>query len=551
MVLNGAHILIECLKEQGVDTVFGFPGGAVIPLYDALYQHRDAIKHHRTCHEQAAIHAADGYARATGRVGVGIVTSGPGATNTITGIATAFMDSMPLVVICGQVANPLIGRDAFQEVDITSMTLTITKHCEMVRSLEDLPEAMMRAFDIARSGRPGPVLIDVPKNIFLEEMAFDVATLQSKAKASEANPCITDHPMVLAIRRSKKPVIIAGGGVRHAEASDALFAFATQFQIPVANTLMGSGTFPQDHPLALGMIGMHGHAHANRLLSGADLVITMGVRFSDRVIGRAETFCKNAVMIQMDIDRNEFNKNITADHHLMGDLKDYIQQLTPLLAGWGGYLCYSPKEKEAAVQAPTFTAKHILKTIKEAVGSEAIVVTEVGQHQMWTAQHWGFNAPRQFLTSGGLGTMGFGLGAAIGAQIGCPHETVVHIAGDGSFKMNAIELSTVSKYKLPILTVIFNNQSLGMVRQWQKMFCDSRFSETDGDDSVDFVKLAAAFGITGIRVSSIEALKLMLSAAFDRTQPLVIECLIHQDDAVYPIVPPGCSLTEMDEGGSH
>lgn len=544
--MTGAAIVIECLHEQGVDTIFGFPGGAVIPLYDALYDQLDLIKHYRTCHEQGAVHAADGYARTTGKVGVCIVTSGPGATNTITGIATAYMDSVPMVVITGQVSRALLGRDSFQEVDITAMTLTITKHCEMVKSIEQLQGVLHRAFEIARSGRPGPVLIDIPKDIMMQ-MGVYVKTQQESIKSDDTAHHFhkkTFDEAVEALRQAQNPRILAGGGVIISEASETLTKFANRRQIPVANTLMGSGAFPQNHPLALGMVGMHGSKRANDALMQADVILAVGVRFSDRVIGAVEKFCPEAQIIQIDIDVNEVGKNKDIDFPIVGDIDERLRQMDMAL----GEKAWDAKNlNQESGGHRNILAADMLASIKCAFGAEAIVVTEVGQHQMWTAQHYEFEKPRTFITSGGLGTMGFGLGAAIGAQIGNPNTPVVHIAGDGSFKMNAIELGTVSKYGIPLKTFIFNNNALGMVRQWQRLFCNERFSETDGDDSVDFVKLAAAYGIEGHRVRSVEALEAVLKRIKNLRKPVLVDCILDHDDDVYPIIPPGKGLAEMLE----
>lgn len=543
--MTGAKIVIECLHEQGVDTVFGFPGGAVIPLYDALYDEKYPIKHYRTCHEQGAVHAADGYARTTGKVGVCIVTSGPGATNTITGIATAYMDSMPLVIITGQVSRALLGRDSFQEVDITTMTLTITKHCEMVKSIEQLPIVLRRAFEIARSGRPGPVLIDIPKDIMMQlgEYEVDLRTLETDGSSSSQMDSTLFSEATQALKNAKRPHILAGGGVIIAEGSKALTDFATKHQIPVANTLMGSGAFPQNHPLSLGMVGMHGSKKANKALTGADVILAVGVRFSDRVIGAVEKFCPSARIIQVDIDINEVGKNKEVAFPIVGDICDVLKQFGEALGDKVWHAINA--DLFAETLSKKSLAEQMLASIKKAFSEDAIVVTEVGQHQMWTAQYYGFEKPRTFITSGGLGTMGFGLGAAIGAQIGNPEKQVIHIAGDGSFKMNSNELGTVSKYGLPIRTFIFNNNALGMVRQWQRLFCSGRFSETDGDDSVDFVKLAAAYGIEGYRVQTIEALEMVLERTKNSAKPILVDCIIDHDDDVYPIIPPGNGLAEM------
>ncbi len=540
MKLSGAQIVIECLNAQEVETIFGFPGGAVIPLYDALYDAKYPIKHYRTCHEQGAVHAADGYARTTGKVGVCIVTSGPGATNTITGIATAYMDSMPLVIITGQVGRPLIGKDSFQEVDITAMTLTITKHCEMVKSASQIESTLMRAFDIARSGRPGPVLIDIPKDIMTQVVEY-----RGEVKRQKHMPLELDQDAINiaidALKNSKNPVILAGGGVGIAGASEVLIKFAVHCNIPVVNTLMGSGAFPQSHRLSYGLIGMHGSVEANNCISNSDIILAIGARFSDRVISASEKFCSGAKIIQVDIDINEVGKNKEIMYPIVGDVGEVLTIFSEKL-GDRRWPSRSKKEEEKEAD---HKAKQMLSVIRQAFGEDAIVVTEVGQHQMWTAQYYGFDKTRKFITSGGLGTMGFGLGAAIGSQIGNPDQTVVHIAGDGSFKMNSNELGTVSKYNIPLKTFVFNNNALGMVRQWQRLFCNARFSETDGDDSVDFVKLAEAYGIDGYRVTTQEELEAVLKIIKNNKRPVVVDCILDHDENVYPIIPPGKGLTEM------
>ena len=552
MKLSGANIVMNCLINQGVDSVFGFPGGAVIPLYDALYDYQDKLKHYRTCHEQGAVHAADGYARTTGKVGVCIVTSGPGATNTITGIATAFLDSIPLVIITGQVSMPLLGRDAFQEVDITAMTLTITKHCEMVKRVEQLESVLTRAFDIARSGRPGPVLIDIPKDIMMQMADFHGTPVEPESK--EMDLTWLDEA-VQTLKDSVRPVVLVGGGVVHSNSSKEVFEFALKRNIPVVNTLMGSGGFPQSHPLSLGLIGMHGSKVANRYLANSDLVIAIGARFNDRVIGASEKFCAFAKIIQIDIDINEMGKNKDVTYPLIGHIPKVLKVLDEMSSElyWPTATVDEPFALPLAkapsltwvTQEVMLTPKALLKSIKSTFGDEAIVVTEVGQHQMWTAQYYGFDKPRTLVTSGGLGTMGFGLGAAIGSKIGNPSKRVLHFAGDGSFKMNCNELGTVSKYKLPICTFVFNNRALGMVRQWQRLFNDSRFSETDGDDSVDFVKLADAYGIQGYRVRTVSELEAVLEKIKSFDQPILVDCIIDCDESVFPIIPPGKGVAEM------
>lgn len=543
MKLTGAEIVLACLKEQGVDKIFGYPGGAVIPLYDALYDQREQFSHILTCHEQGASHAADGYARTTGKVGVCFATSGPGATNTVTGIATAYMDSVPLVVITGQVPSNLLGKDSFQEVDITAVTLPITKHNYFVRDIEKLGDVIREAFEIARSGRPGPVLIDIPKNVFLEKTTYYPKAMEPAKQIHSYN--LEDKSLGKAaklINESSKPVIYAGGGIILSDASKELYEFITKGNIPIVNTLMGLGSFPREHPLSLGLVGMHGLKAANLAVSNSDLIIAVGARFSDRVIGIADEFGPKAKVIHIDIDKSEVGKNKEVDLSILGNIKKVLTELTkhvvnkdrkPWFDEINQWKMLKPQSKT------TFTAKNILDCAGDVLGEDTIVTTEVGQHQMWTAQHWKFHSPRTFITSGGLGTMGYGLGAAIGAQIGNPHKTVLHIAGDGSFRMNCNELATVSKYKLPIITLLFNNRTLGMVRQWQKLFCDGRYSETDITDDVDYMKLVEAYGLKGKRVDNLTDLKKALKEAVEEGKGLVIECILSKDDNVFPMVPPG------------
>ncbi len=543
MQYTGAQIVFEVLNKLGVDSIFGYPGGAVIPLYDALYDTPHAIRHYRTAHEQGAVHAADGYARSTGKPGVCIVTSGPGATNTITGIATAFLDSVPLVVITGQVGQSLIGRDSFQEVDITAMTLTITKHCEMVRRVEDIEKTILRAFAVATSGRPGPVLIDLPKDLMLSQT--DYRDLPFEVPALPAVDPLQVEAAMTAFQKARRPVILAGGGVAIAGASEALTSFAEDYDIPVINTLLGSGCFPQSHPLSLGLIGMHGSQKANQTMAQSDLVLALGARFSDRVIGASEGFCPNAKIVQVDIDVSELGKNMAAHFPVRGDLNEVLAAFRAHLGPVGAPRAETKKARLPLTGEGPLTAKPLLDRIHRTFGDEVIVATEVGQNQMWTAQSFGFERPRQFLTSGGLGTMGYGLGAAIGAQIGNPDRQVLHIAGDGSFKMNCNELGTVRKYNLPLKTFILNNNALGMVRQWQQLFCSSRFSETDGDDSVDFVRLAQAYGIRGYRARTLAELDAVLEEIRDLAEPVLVDCILSPEENVYPIVPPGKAITQM------
>lgn len=558
MLLSGAELVLKCLKDYEVDSIFGFPGGAVIPIYDALYRDNLGIKHYRTCHEQGAVHAADGYARATGKVGVCLVTSGPGATNTVTGIATAFMDSSPLLILTGQVSSGLIGRDSFQEVDITAMTLTITKHCEMVKSIDQLQDTLYRAMEIAIEGRPGPVLIDIPKDIMTQKIEYRDALVFDGIQSNIETHTIPKG-LKEALQTAKRPVIIAGGGVNISRSNEALLKWASETHIPVANTLMGSGAFPQTHPLSLGLIGMHGNAQANRYLGSADLIIALGVRFSDRVVGSPEAFCKGAEIIHVDIDSSEFGKNKNVDYPWRVSIQEALNAMFQLTRGcvWDGEKDLSKLDLNRAIyngaslfeQDQGFNIPLLFGQLKDYAGSDTTVVTEVGQHQMWTAQYYGFENVKTFITSGGLGTMGFGLGAAIGVSV-AQSRRVLHIAGDGSFKMNCNELETVSKYHLPITTVIMNNHSLGMVRQWQGLFCEGRYSETDANQSVDIVKLAEAYGIKGYRVSTHAQLKAVLDLIKKIDGPALIECEIHPDEGVYPIIPAGKGIEEMLEASA-
>ncbi|QEK11628.1 biosynthetic-type acetolactate synthase large subunit [Crassaminicella thermophila] len=542
MKLTGAEIVLACLKEQGIDKIFGYPGGAVIPLYDALYDQREHFQHILTCHEQGASHAADGYARSTGNVGVCFATSGPGATNTVTGIATAYMDSVPLVVITGQVPANLLGKDSFQEVDITGITLPITKHNYFVKDVEKLADVIREAFEIAKSGRPGPVLIDIPKNVFLEK-----ATYVEKKEVNEniRTSCVENNQLIKAanfINMASKPVIYAGGGIIISDASQELYSLATKGNIPVVNTLMGLGSFPRDHALSLGLVGMHGMKEANLAVCGSDLIIAIGARFSDRVIGVAEEFGPKAKVIHIDIDKSEIGKNKGVDLSVIGDVKKVLFELSNMIVNkdrstWLEEIDTWRVKKE--LKEKSFKAVDILNCAWNVLGEDTIVTTEVGQHQMWTAQNFPFKKPRTFISSGGLGTMGYGLGAAIGAQVGNPEKNVLHIAGDGSFRMNCNELATVSKYNLPIITLLFNNQTLGMVRQWQKMFCNERYSETDITGEVDYMKLVEAYGLRGYRVDNIDDLENALNEAKRLRKPIVIECILSKDDCVFPMVPPG------------
>lgn len=554
--MKGSKIVLECLKKEGVDTIFGYPGGAVIPLYDAIYDYKEEFSHIRTCHEQGLVHAADGYARSTGKTGVCFVTSGPGATNAITGIATAYMDSSPLVVITGQVPTSLLGKDSFQEIDITGVTLSITKHNYLVRKAKDIAKTIKEAFKVANTGRKGPVLIDIPKNLFLEEVDFNIEDyipyMREKffiENDKESNK-ISDEDINKAIdliNKSKRPVIYAGGGVKSSCGEKLLDDFSKKIDTPVLNTLMGLGGIDRNSELSIGMVGMHGSKESNLALSNSDLIIAIGARFSDRVVGKVSEFAKKAKIIHIDIDPSEVNKNISTDVCLIGDIKDILNKLINKLSfknnkDWK--LEIKTYKDKSVLNKDEFHPENILKVVNTKVGKDSVVVTDVGQHQMWTAKYWDFSQGNTFITSAGLGTMGFGLGAAIGSKIGNKGKNVVLVTGDGSFRMNCNELGTVSKYNIPIIILLFNNNALGMVRQWQKLFSDGRYSETDIDDNLDYVMLGKAYGINGYKVDNLEELKNILEEV-DLDKPIIFECNINKDYDVYPIVPPNDALENL------
>ena len=556
MQISGSQIVIECLIEQGVDTVFGYPGGAILNIYDALYKNSNRIRHILTAHEQGASHAADGYARSTGKVGVCMATSGPGATNLVTGIATAYMDSIPMVAITCNVTQSQLGKDSFQEIDITGVTMPITKHNFIVRDVKDLADIIRKAFYIAKSDRPGPVLIDIPKDItsaVTEYEAVDPSKLDFDVP-SKKNPFPSEKQIENAARlinESQKPFIYAGGGVITSEASEELCSFATKAKIPVAMSLMGKAAFPNKHELSLGMIGMHGTYAANTACDNCDLLLAIGCRFSDRVIGEAAKFAKNAKIIQIDIDPTEVNKMINVDDALLGDVKSILAKLTEKIQEKEKSQWNSQIEEWKKIIPPSYNKKQdlspkfIFEYVNSQVKDDTIITTEVGQHQMWTAQFYDFTKPRTFLTSGGLGTMGFGTGAAIGAKFANPDKTVVHFAGDGSFRMNCNELATIEHYELPIIIVILDNHALGNVRMWQTLFYEKRYSNTTLDFGPEWTTLASAYGIQGYHVKNEKEFKDAFDEALKSGKPAVIDAEIFLDEMVFPMIPPGKSIEHL------
>ena len=548
MQLTGSQIVIECLKEQGVDTVFGYPGGAILNVYDELYKHKDEITHILTSHEQGAAHAADGYARATGKVGVCLATSGPGATNLVTGIATAYMDSIPIVAITCNVGVSLLGKDSFQEIDIAGVTMPITKHNYIVKDVNNLADTIRKAFVIAKEGRPGPVLIDIPKDVTANKAEF-TAQEPKVVKPSE-DICEKDlENAVRMIRESEKPYIFVGGGAVLSGASKELYEFVKKVDAPVTDSLMGKGAFPGTDPLYTGMLGMHGTKASNYGVSECDLLIVAGARFSDRVTGNAKKFAQNAKILQFDVDAAEMNKNILITEGVVGDLKVVLQKMNERLEqqdhkAWVEQIM-SYKEKYPMTYHPdVLSGPFVVEEIYRQTNGEAIISTEVGQHQMWAAQYYKYTKPRTLLTSGGLGTMGYGLGAALGAKTGRPDKTVVNIAGDGCFRMNMNEIATATRHNIPVIQVVINNHVLGMVRQWQNLFYGQRYSATVLNDAVDFVKLAEAMGAKGVRVTTQAEFKEAFKEALASGKPVVIDCQIDQDDKVWPMVAPGAAISE-------
>ena len=552
MLLTGAEIIIECLKEQGTDVVFGYPGGSILNVYDALYKHRDEIFHVLTSHEQGAAHAADGYARATGKVGVCMATSGPGATNLVTGIATAYMDSVPMVAITCNVNLPLLGKDSFQEVDIAGVTMPITKHGYIVKDVAILAETLRRAFHIAQSGRPEPVLVDVTKDVTAAVCEFTPKKPAAAVKKSRYAQSDLDAALSL-IAASKKPYICIGGGVILSGASEEARAFSKRLDAPVCDTLMGKGGYDGYDPLYTGMIGMHGTKTSNLGVSECDLLVALGARFSDRVVGNASLFAKNAKILHIDIDAAEINKNVHADVSVVGDLKEVLQKLTAAMdqADHGEWTAHIRKLKEKyplKYDKTELSCPYIMEELDRITEGNAVITTDVGQHQMWAAQYYHYTKPRTFLSSGGLGTMGYGLGACIGAKMGCPDKICVNIAGDGCFRMNLNELATASRYQIPIIQIVINNHVLGMVRQWQTLFYGERYSQTVLEDSVDFCKVAEGLGCEAIRVRTKQEVAPALKKAIALNKPVVIDCQIPKDDKVFPMVPAGAAISEVFDG---
>lgn len=548
MQLNGAEILIECLKEQGVDTVFGYPGGAILNVYDALYKHSDEIHHILTSHEQGAAHAADGYARATGKVGVCFATSGPGATNLVTGIATAYMDSIPMVAITCNVGVALLGKDSFQEIDIAGVTMPITKHNYIVKDVTKLADTVRKAFEIARTGRPGPVLIDIPKDVtgnLCEYIPQELSQPKKKKKIDEREI----EEAVALMNQGKRPYIFVGGGAVLSGASEELFTFAHKMDAPVADSLMGKGAFPGTDALYSGMLGMHGTKASNFGVSQCDLLIVVGARFSDRVTGNAKKFAEHAKILQIDIDPTEIDKNIVTDVSVTGDIKEVLSILNEKIeqmdhTEWKAQIQNYKDTYPLTYTDTGLTGPFVVEEIYRQTKGDAIICTEVGQHQMWAAQFYQYTKPRTLLTSGGLGTMGYGLGASLGAKMGMPDRTVVNIAGDGCFRMNMNEIATAARYNIPIIQVVINNHVLGMVRQWQTLFYEKRYSATVLNDAVDFVKLAEAMGAVGIRATTKEEFQEAFAKALEMGRPVVIDCQIHSDDKVWPMVAPGAAISE-------
>ena len=548
MQLTGSEIVIQCLLEQGVDTVFGYPGGTILNIYDALYDHTDEINHILTSHEQGAAHAADGYARATGKVGVCFATSGPGATNLVTGIATAFMDSVPMVAITANVVLPMLGKDTFQEIDIAGVTMPITKHNYIVKDVKNLADTIRKAFDIAKSGRPGPVLVDITKDVTAAKCEFTKKKAKEYVPSYKPDETETDR-ILRRIKKAEKPFIYVGGGAVASGAYEEVRKFAELIDAPVCDTLMGKGVFDGRDERYTGMIGMHGTKASNFGVSECDLLVALGARFSDRVIGNAKKFAANAKVVQIDIDAAEVDKNIKTDAYIVGDLKLVLQDLNKRLekldhSEWMKHVKELKKKFPLTYDKSVLSCPYIMEKIDELTNGEAIITTDVGQHQMWAAQYYKYSLPRTFLSSGGLGTMGYGLGACIGAKVAKPDKTVVNIAGDGCFRMNMNELATASRYNIPIIQVVINNHVLGMVRQWQTLFYNKRYSQTVLEDKVDFCKVSEGLGCKAYKVTKKEEFDKAFKEALKAKGPVVIDCIIDKDEKVFPMVPGGAPISE-------
>ncbi|MBO4395401.1 MAG: biosynthetic-type acetolactate synthase large subunit [Eubacterium sp.] len=544
MQLSGSEIVIECLLEQGVDTVFGYPGGAILNIYDELYRYQKQIRHVLTSHEQGAAHAADGYARATGRVGVCMATSGPGAMNLVTGIGTAYMDSVPMVAITANVTLGLLGKDSFQEVDIAGITMPITKHSFIVKDVNDLAECMRRAFKIAQTGRPGPVLVDITKDVTANKAEFTPQKPEPIARKTDQLRDEDIEKAIEMIRAAKRPMIFVGGGAVIAEADAELKEFVKKVDAPVTDTLMGKGAFSGEDPYYTGMLGMHGTKTANLSVMECDLLIALGSRFSDRVLGDAATFARDSKILQIDIDEVEIGKNIRVDHAILGDLKVVLEILNEKLENqyhkeWIDKVMARKAALPLNYPDEGLSGPYVVERFSEILDENAIIATDVGQHQMWAAQYYKYIKPRHLLTSGGMGTMGYGLGAAIGAKVGCPDSVVVNFAGDGCFRMNMNEIATATRYDIPVIEVVFNNHALGMVRQWQTLFYNKHYSQTVLEDKVDYCKVAEAMGANAIRVTEREKLDDAIRTAVGSGKPTLIEVVIDQDDKVFPMVAPG------------
>ena len=551
MQLNGSQIIVECLKEHGVDTIFGYPGGAILNVYDELYKHPE-IKHILTSHEQGASHAADGYARATGKVGVCLATSGPGATNLVTGIATAYMDSIPVVAITCNVGVSLLGKDSFQEVDIAGITMPITKHSYIIKDIKDLADTLRKAFYIAKNGRPGPVLVDVPKDVTAALCEYSYKEpVKAKRKSKYTKEQL--HEVIDILKAAQKPFVLVGGGAVLSEASAEVRQFVDLLDTPVCDTLMGKGVVDGHEDYYTGMIGMHGTKAANLGVSACDCLVVLGARFSDRITGNASKFAAGAKVIHMDVDAAEINKNIKADASLVGDLKLTLADLIAGLeqqnhAEWKAYVQELKDKYPLKYDKNVLSCPYVMEVIDRVTEGEAIITTDVGQHQMWAAQYYTYSKPRTLLTSGGLGTMGYGLGACIGAKMGQPDKLCINIAGDGCFRMNMNELATASRYGIPVIQVVINNHVLGMVRQWQTLFYGERYSQTVLDDKVDFVKVAEGLGCEAIRVTTCEEVEPAIRKAIALKAPVLIECMIPKDDKVFPMVPAGAAISDVFDG---